>query len=90
MLHGTHPAWLTACFLVGALVPIADPTLPDPQAMFSMDYFTKDPKPFFDFAQEIYPGNFKPAPSHYFIQQIESHGKLMRNCKTPRRNAHSR
>eukprot|EP00038_Savillea_parva_P025404 m.47534 g.47534 ORF g.47534 m.47534 type:complete len:798 (+) comp6895_c0_seq1:3-2396(+) len=55
------------------------PTLPDPQSMFDMKYFKRDQKPFFDFAAEIWPGNFQPAPSHRFIRQVEAHDKLLRN-----------
>lgn len=32
------------------------PDLPDPQAMFDIQYFNRDPRPFFKFAREIYPG----------------------------------
>ena len=55
------------------------PTLPDPQSMFDIHYFRKDPRPFFKFAKEIYPGQFEPSPSHKFIKLLESHGKLLRN-----------
>ncbi|KAF6210836.1 hypothetical protein GE061_013947 [Apolygus lucorum] len=55
------------------------PDLFDPQAMFSIDYFRKNPRPFFKFAKEMYPGQFKPSPSHRFIKTIEKHRKLLRN-----------
>jgi NAD+-dependent protein deacetylase sirtuin 1 len=55
------------------------PDLPDPQAMFDILYFDHDPRPFFKFAKEIYPGQFKPSLSHKFIKKIEDHGKLLRN-----------
>lgn len=55
------------------------PDLPDPQAMFDINYFRKDQRPFFKFAKEIYPGQFKPSISHKFIKLIESQGKLLRN-----------
>lgn len=55
------------------------PDLPDPQAMFDIHYFKRDPRPFFKFAKEIYPGQFEPSPSHKFIKLLESHGKLLRN-----------
>jgi len=35
--------------------------------MFCIDYFSKDPRPFFKFAREIYPGQFKPSPSHQYV-----------------------
>ncbi|XP_046360515.2 NAD-dependent protein deacetylase sirtuin-1-like isoform X1 [Haliotis rufescens] len=55
------------------------PDLPDPQAMFDIRYFQNDPRPFFKFAKEIYPGQFEPSRCHKFIQLIEQHGKLLRN-----------
>ena len=55
------------------------PDLPDPQAMFDIHYFRKDPRPFFKFAKEIYPGQFEPSPCHKFIKSVENHGKLLRN-----------
>ena len=42
------------------------PDLPDPQAMFDIQYFSQDPRPFFKFAREIYPGQFKPSPCHRY------------------------
>ncbi|XP_043198435.1 uncharacterized protein LOC122368511 isoform X2 [Amphibalanus amphitrite] len=55
------------------------PDLPDPQAMFDIHYFRRDPRPFFKFAREIYPGQFKPSPCHRFIRMLERQGKLLRN-----------
>jgi len=55
------------------------PDLPDPQAMFDIHYFRKDPRPFFKFAREIYPGQFKPSPCHQFIRAVENTKKLLRN-----------
>ncbi|XP_031695972.1 NAD-dependent protein deacetylase sirtuin-1 [Anarrhichthys ocellatus] len=55
------------------------PDLPDPQAMFDIDYFRRDPRPFFKFAKEIYPGQFQPSPCHKFISMLDKQGKLLRN-----------
>ncbi|XP_054718142.1 NAD-dependent protein deacetylase sirtuin-1-like [Uloborus diversus] len=55
------------------------PDLPDPQAMFDIHYFRRDPRPFFKFAKEIYPGQFSPSPSHKFIQLLEKQNRLLRN-----------
>ncbi|CAG0916455.1 unnamed protein product [Notodromas monacha] len=55
------------------------PDLPDPQAMFDINYFDRDPRPFFKFAREIFPGQFEPSPAHQFIKLVEKHGKLLRN-----------
>ncbi|KAM6183274.1 NAD-dependent protein deacetylase sirtuin-1 isoform 2-T2 [Erethizon dorsatum] len=55
------------------------PDLPDPQAMFDIEYFRKDPRPFFKFAKEIYPGQFQPSLCHQFIALSDKEGKLLRN-----------
>lgn len=55
------------------------PNLPDPQAMFDINFFSRDPRPFFKFAREIYPGQFKPSPCHRFIKMLEQKQKLLRN-----------
>ncbi|KAJ8976872.1 hypothetical protein NQ317_001196 [Molorchus minor] len=55
------------------------PNLPDPQAMFDISYFSQDPRPFFKFARDIYPGKFQPSPCHRFIKLLEKHRKLLRN-----------
>lgn len=55
------------------------PEMRDPQSMFDIAFFAQDPRPFFQFAREIYPGLFEPSPSHRFIKLIEQHGKLLRN-----------
>ncbi|XP_013066910.2 NAD-dependent protein deacetylase sirtuin-1-like isoform X2 [Biomphalaria glabrata] len=55
------------------------PNLPDPQAMFDIHFFRSDPRPFFKFAKEIYPGQFRPSLCHYFIKLLEEKGKLLRN-----------
>ncbi|XP_053166236.1 NAD-dependent protein deacetylase sirtuin-1 isoform X2 [Hemicordylus capensis] len=55
------------------------PDLPDPQAMFDIEYFRKDPRPFFKFAKEIYPGQFQPSLCHRFIALMDKERKLLRN-----------
>ncbi|XP_018320883.2 NAD-dependent histone deacetylase sirtuin-1 [Agrilus planipennis] len=55
------------------------PDLVDPQSMFDINYFNQDPRPFFKFAKDIYPGIFEPSPCHKFIRLLEKQGKLLRN-----------
>nr|AUZ82947.1 sirtuin 1 [Brachionus koreanus] len=64
---------------VYARLRIDFPDLPDPQSMFDIFYFEHDPRPFFKFAKEIYPGQFKPSLSHMFIKNLEQSGRLLRN-----------
>lgn len=53
--------------------------LPYPEAIFDLEYFQKNPKPFFQLAKELYPGTFKPTPSHYFIKLLHDKGVLLRH-----------
>uniref|UniRef100_A0A914CZK2 NAD-dependent protein deacetylase sir-2.1 n=1 Tax=Acrobeloides nanus TaxID=290746 RepID=A0A914CZK2_9BILA len=55
------------------------PELPDPSSMFDIDFFKKNPAPFYNFAREIFPGQFTPSLSHMFIKFLEESGKLLRN-----------
>ncbi|OZJ06245.1 hypothetical protein BZG36_00842 [Bifiguratus adelaidae] len=53
--------------------------LDDPQQMFDISFFRERPEIFYSFAKEIYPSNFEPSPSHYFIKLLEEKDKLLRN-----------
>lgn len=55
------------------------PDLPDPKSMFEINYFRANPRPFFKFAKEIFPGQFQPVIGHKFIKCLENHNKLLRN-----------
>lgn len=55
------------------------PDLHDPKSMFDIEYFRKNPLPFYQFAKALYPGQFKPTIGHKFIKCIEDHNKLLRN-----------
>ncbi|XP_065341617.1 NAD-dependent protein deacetylase sirtuin-2-like isoform X2 [Cloeon dipterum] len=53
--------------------------LPHPQAIFELDFFHKNPKPFFVLAKELFPGSFKPTVSHYFIRMLYDKDLLLRH-----------
>ncbi|KAJ8414525.1 hypothetical protein AAFF_G00037270 [Aldrovandia affinis] len=53
--------------------------LPYPEAIFQIEYFKKNPEPFFALAKELYPGQFKPTVCHYFIRMLKDKG-LLRRC----------
>ncbi|XP_043536726.1 NAD-dependent protein deacetylase sirtuin-2 isoform X1 [Chiloscyllium plagiosum] len=55
--------------------------LPYPEAIFETDYFKQHPEPFFALAKELYPGQFKPTVSHYFMRMLRDKGLLLR-CYT--------
>ena len=53
--------------------------LPYPEAIFDIDYFKQNPKPFYELAKELLGGNYQPTPAHRFIRILEEKGKLLRN-----------
>lgn len=53
--------------------------LPYPTAVFEIGYFRKNPQPFFALAKELYPGQFKPTPCHYFVRLLHEKGLLLRH-----------
>jgi len=52
--------------------------LPSPESVFEINFFRKNPKPFFTLAKELYPDNFKPTKAHYFIHLLHKKGVLLR------------
>jgi len=55
--------------------------LPHPTAVFTLDYFKQNPRPFYDIAHEMYPvmEEAKPTTAHYFIKLLENKGILLRH-----------
>ncbi|XP_066894105.1 NAD-dependent protein deacetylase sirtuin-3, mitochondrial isoform X2 [Kogia breviceps] len=52
--------------------------IPYPEAIFELSFFLRDPKPFFTFAKELYPGNRRPNAAHYFLRLLHDKGLLLR------------
>jgi len=52
--------------------------LPFAEAIFDIQYFHQNPKPFFALAKEMYPGNYRPNAAHYFVRLLQEKGKLWR------------
>uniref|UniRef100_A0A8C3VQE1 NAD-dependent protein deacetylase n=2 Tax=Catagonus wagneri TaxID=51154 RepID=A0A8C3VQE1_9CETA len=52
--------------------------LPYPEAIFELSFFFHNPKPFFAFAKELYPGNYRPNATHYFLRLLHDKGLLLR------------
>lgn len=50
--------------------------LPYPEAIFDINYFLKDPKPFFDLSKGLFGNNIEPSISHKFIAWLESINKI--------------
>jgi len=52
--------------------------LPHPTAVFELDYFEENPKPFYLLAKELYPGQYPPTPTHHFVHLLHKKGLLLR------------
>ena len=52
--------------------------LPNPQAIFEINYFKARPSAFYHLARELFPGTFAPTPTHYFIRLLHEKGLLLR------------
>ncbi|TRY90729.1 hypothetical protein DNTS_016560 [Danionella cerebrum] len=52
--------------------------LPYAEAIFEINYFHHNPNPFFALAKELYPGNYRPNLTHYFIRLLHEKGQLLR------------
>jgi len=55
--------------------------LPHPTAVFTLDYFIQNPRPFYDIAHELYPvmDTAKPTTAHYFIKLLADKNILLRH-----------
>ncbi|EJD41246.1 NAD-dependent deacetylase sirtuin-2 [Auricularia subglabra TFB-10046 SS5] len=50
--------------------------LPYPEAVFEINFFKKNPKPFYTLAHELAPGRFRPTITHSFIKLLADKGLL--------------
>mmetsp|Transcript_29076 Transcript_29076/g.64217 ORF Transcript_29076/g.64217 Transcript_29076/m.64217 type:complete len:389 (-) Transcript_29076:773-1939(-) len=55
--------------------------LPCPEAVFDIGFFQENPKPFHLLAKELFPGCYKPTPTHYFMKLLHDKGLLL-HCFT--------
>lgn len=53
--------------------------LPYPKAVFDYDFFQSNPEPFTILAKELWPTNFKPTLTHFFVKLLEEKGQLLRH-----------
>ena len=60
----------------GLYANLARLDLPYAEAVFSIDYFRQNPKPFYVLAKELYPGQFNPTIAHAFIALLSEKGLL--------------
>jgi NAD-dependent deacetylase sirtuin 2 len=55
--------------------------LPYPEAIFDLEYFARDPRPFYSLCREMWPGRFYPTAAHRFVRTLQDRGLLLR-CYT--------
>ena len=65
----------------GLYANLAKYDLPSPEAIFDIDFFKHNPYPFFKLATELYPGKFRPTPTHHFLVELHARG-VLRRCFT--------
>ena len=54
--------------------------LPNPESVFTLDYFKEEPAPFYKLAAEMWPqpGRYAPTPTHCFLRLLHEKGVLRR------------
>ena len=52
--------------------------LPNPQSIFEINFFKKNPQPFFELSKETMPGKYKPTFAHYLPVILHRHNLLKR------------
>jgi len=52
--------------------------LPQPESIFDIEFFQKDPRPFYSLAAKLYPGTHLPSLSHHFVRLLHERGLLLR------------
>ncbi|KAJ7701462.1 DHS-like NAD/FAD-binding domain-containing protein [Mycena rosella] len=65
----------------GLYANLARLKLPYPEAVFEINFFRKNPEPFYTLAHELYPGKFRPTITHSFIRLLAAHS-LLHTCFT--------
>ncbi|CCM03508.1 uncharacterized protein FIBRA_05642 [Fibroporia radiculosa] len=65
----------------GLYANLARLNLPYPEAVFEINFFRENPKPFYTLARELLPGRFRPTPTHSFIRLLADRS-LLHTCFT--------
>ncbi|KAI0269946.1 DHS-like NAD/FAD-binding domain-containing protein [Gloeopeniophorella convolvens] len=60
----------------GLYANLARLKLPYPEAVFDIQFFRRNPQPFYALAKELYPGKYRPTPTHSFIKLLANKGLL--------------
>ncbi|OHS98581.1 NAD-dependent protein deacetylase hst2 [Tritrichomonas foetus] len=52
--------------------------LPKPEDIFDINYFRKNPEPFYQIASDLFPGKVRPTYGHFFSSIMQRKNKLLR------------
>lgn len=52
--------------------------LPRAESIFELNHFREHPAAFYELCKEMWPGNFRPTPAHYFVRLLHDKGILLR------------
>lgn len=52
--------------------------VPYPEAIFELNFFLHNPRPFCEWAKKMHPGNYRPNVIHYFLRLLQDKGLLLR------------
>lgn len=63
---------------IGILSKLQKYNLPYPEAIFSIDYFKTNPKPFYSLVRELIPKKLYPTKTHKFLSLLNKKGFLRR------------
>lgn len=63
----------------GIYANLAHLDLPDPEAVFDISFFRKNPRPFYALARELAPGRYRPTIAHVFIKLLYDKGLLLKH-----------
>ncbi|PGH12524.1 hypothetical protein AJ80_06685 [Polytolypa hystricis UAMH7299] len=62
----------------GLYANLAKLKLPNPEAVFDISFFRKNPHPFYALAREMFPGRHRPTITHCFIKLLYDKGRLLK------------
>ncbi|CAI7612987.1 unnamed protein product [Penicillium glandicola] len=63
----------------GIYANLAKLDLPEPEAVFDIGFFRRNPNPFYALAHELYPGRYRPTIAHSFIKLLYDKGMLLKH-----------
>lgn len=63
----------------GLYANLARLNLPFAEAVFDINFFRKNPLPFYTLANELYPGKYRPTITHSFIKLLHDKGLLLKH-----------